>query len=202
MSPVRRFAVGMTAAAVAILATAAPASAHDELILSDPAAHAQLEAPPEQVTLTFSGQLLSLGDSLTGALIVVVDDTGRDWVSGEVEVHGETATAPLGAQMPVAGYQVRWQVISEDGHPISGIIPFTIGDAEPLRTATPTPSAEPPARSETPAAADTAGIDARPLIVGALGAGIAGAAFALFTARRRRSAPPSLQNADPTSHEL
>ncbi len=109
--------------------------------------------------MTFSGELLVLDESLTGAVVLVVDASGKDWVSGDATVAGRPVTAALEPGMPTAGYQVRWQVVSEDGHPIAGVIPFTIGDAEPLQSPTSGGStATPPASAEQPdqTAADSA----------------------------------------------
>ncbi len=123
MSPVRRFAAGAVLAAVAILATAAPATAHDQLLESDPGDGEHLDAAPSSVTMTFSGELLVLDESTAGAVVLVVDAEGEDWATGEVEVRGRNVTAALRTDMPDGGYQVRWQVVSEDGHPIAGSSP-------------------------------------------------------------------------------
>lgn len=188
MSPVRRIAAGLTLAAIATLMIATPASAHDQLMSSTPVADEQLAAAPESVSMTFSGDLLVLDESLTGAVVLVVDASGKDWVSGEVTVAGRTVTAPLEADMPTAGYQVRWQVVSEDGHPIAGAIPFTIGDAEPMTTessATDETGASSEASSEqTDQNASTGGI-LRVLLIGAGGAAFAVAVFVLVRFLRR-----------------
>ncbi|WP_234714487.1 copper resistance CopC family protein, partial [Mycobacterium tuberculosis] len=91
---------------------------------SSPADGERLEAPPTSVTMTFSGELLVLDESTAGAVVLVVDTAGKDWATGEVDVRGRTVTAALPPGMPEGGYQVRWQVVSEDGHPIAGLIPF------------------------------------------------------------------------------
>ncbi len=60
LGPLRR---ALTAAAAALLLAAggllvaSPASAHDELVSTDPAADTSLDALPAQLTLTFSGEL-------------------------------------------------------------------------------------------------------------------------------------------------
>lgn len=190
MSPFRRCAAGVAVAAVAILATAAPASAHDQLISSTPSDGAQLDAPPEDITLTFSGQLLILDESMSGAVVLVVDESGRDWATGEVELRGDTVIAELDPAMPDAGYQVRWQVVSEDGHPISGVVPFTVGDAAPVQETTVPDAAseEAPERTEDEVddqTADGASGMPRLLLVGAGGAVLAVAAFALYRILRR-----------------
>ncbi|MFJ3471670.1 copper resistance protein CopC [Microbacterium maritypicum] len=194
MSPVRRIAAGLALATVATLAIATPASAHDQLISSSPAADEQLAAAPESITMTFSGELLVLDESLTGAVVLVVDASGKDWVSGDVTVAGRTVTAPLEPGMPTAGYQVRWQVVSEDGHPIAGVVPFTVGDAEPMAASAPGGAAETPSASaEQPDqnAADSGGT-VRVLLIGAGGAAVAVLVLVLirFLRRPRTAAAP------------
>lgn len=193
MSPVRRIAVGLTLGAIATLLVAAPASAHDQLISSTPAADEQLAAPPESITMTFSGELLVLDESLTGAVVLVVDASGKDWVAGDATVEGRTVTASLAPGMPTAGYQVRWQVVSEDGHPIAGVVPFTIGDAAPMEIATTATAPETPSGS-TEQSDQTAesGSAYRVLLIGAGGAAVAVLVFVLvrFLRRPRTAAAP------------
>ncbi|WP_337004802.1 MULTISPECIES: copper resistance CopC family protein [unclassified Microbacterium] len=193
MSPVRRFAAGLAVAAVVTFTIATPASAHDQLVSSSPAADEQLASPPESITMTFSGDLLVLDDSLTGAVVLVVDASGRDWVSGDVTVVGRTVTAPLAPGMPTAGYQVRWQVVSEDGHPIAGVVPFTVGDAAPMETASTGATTETPAASaeQTDQNADSSS-PVRTLLIGAGGAALAVLALVLlrFLRRPRTAAAP------------
>ena len=196
MSPARRFAVGMAVAAVAVFATAVPASAHDSLVHSTPEADESLATAPESITLTYSGELLVLGDSTQGAVVLVIDESGRDWATGDVEVSGSTVTAAIEPGMPDAGYQVRWQVVSEDGHPISGIVPFTIGDAEPMTaTQAPTdadaPSYVPDASDPTDQSTDETDGGLRLLLVGGAGAAIAVVALVLYRILRRPKTAPA-----------
>lgn len=164
------------------LATPLPAAAHESLVSSDPASGARLAAAPETVTLEFSADVLEIG-----AAIVVLDGGGADWVRDEPQIAGSTVRATLESGLPDGGYEIRWQVVSADGHPISGRVPFTVGDGAPLEapgaderspavgTAEPVP---PGAGSPDPL---------RLVLVGAGGAGIALAIFALirFLLRRR-----------------
>lgn len=196
MYPVRRFAVGMAVAAVAVFATAVPASAHDSLVHSTPEADESLATAPESITLTYSGELLVLGDSTQGAVVLVIDESGRDWATGDVEVSGNTVTAAVEPGMPDAGYQVRWQVVSEDGHPISGIVPFTIGDAEPMTaTQAPTdadaPSYVPDVSDPTDQSTDETDGGLRVLLVGGAGAAIAVVALVLYRILRRPKTAPA-----------
>lgn len=206
MSPVRRIAAGLTLAAIATLMIATPASAHDQLVSSTPVADEQLTAGPESVSMTFSGDLLVLDESLTGAVVLVVDASGKDWVSGEVTVAGRTVTAPLEADMPTAGYQVRWQVVSEDGHPIAGAIPFTIGDAEPMATESSTTDksgASSEASSEQKDQNASTGGILRVLLIGVGGAALAVAVFVLVRfLRRPMTVPASPEAGDSAGNDL
>ena len=175
MPRVRAIFAGLAIAAVAVVVSAAPASAHDELVSSDPGVDQALTAAPETVRLQFTGDVLTMG-----AVIMVADGTGTDWTDGEPLIDGTTVTATMRPGMPEAGYELRWRVVSGDGHPIAGIVPFTVGDAEPLvrESATEAPSD----------AAGTSGDQARPtggaLRAVLIGVGGAFVAIALYVAVR------------------
>ncbi|GAB2704993.1 methionine-rich copper-binding protein CopC [Microbacterium marinum] len=188
MSPFRKFAVGVAAAVVVVLTTAVPASAHDELVSSTPAVDDRLETAPTGLSLEFSADVMELG-----ALIMVADGAGGDWADGTPTVDRTSVTIPVTEGMPSGGYEVRWRVVSADGHPISGVIPFTVGDGEPL--------------VREPAAADGAEVDAgagndaqasqnaqdmggipRVVVIGGIGAAVAVAVFAPILLLRRRHA--------------
>ena len=72
MSPVRRIAAGLALATVATLAIATPASAHDQLMSSTPAADEQLAAAPESITIPDG---LAMGSGMTMA-----QDAENRWV--------------------------------------------------------------------------------------------------------------------------
>ncbi len=203
MSPVRRWVVGVTVAAVAVLATALPASAHDALVHSTPQVDERLATAPENIVLTFSGELLTLGDSATGAVVLVLDENGRDWAGDDVEVAGNTVTVGVDPGMPEAGYQVRWQVVSEDGHPISGIVPFTIGDAEPMALQGAGGQTAAEAEDLEDQTTQEPGGVPRALLIGGGGAAIAVAAFALYRfLRRPRTAAAAPENDGTAEREL
>lgn len=187
----RRIGAVLALTAVAVFATTAPASAHDQLISSTPGDGEQLATAPEDVVLTFSGNLIVLDSSLSGAVVMVVDESGSDWVSGDLDVQANIVTAQLKPGMPIAGYQVRWQVISEDGHPISGVIPFTIGDAAPLVMASSDEGTSSGASSASGQIADESSGPVRVLLIGAGGAAIAAAGYALYRFLRRPRATPA-----------
>lgn len=149
-----RFRTALAAAAVAVvagLAIAAPASAHDELVSSSPAADEQLTTAPEQITLTFSNELLALEEN-SGTAMTVEDASGEDWVAGAPEVVADTVTVPLEPGMPNGSYLVTWKVVSSDGHPTSGEYSFSLAAADaPAVEPTSTPEQTiAPAETETP----------------------------------------------------
>lgn len=195
----RPLVAGLAVAVVALCATAVPASAHDKLISSDPASDQRLAEAPAEVSLTFSADVLDMG-----AAVVVSDAAGTEWVSAVPTVDGPVVTAVLDSGMPDAGYEIRWRVVSSDGHPITGVVPFTVGDGEPLADGAGgvEPGAAEPGVAE-PGEASVPGTDARsstqtqieqedegPLrvvLVGASGAAVAVALLVLVQFLRRRS---------------
>ncbi|MBB2975935.1 methionine-rich copper-binding protein CopC [Microbacterium endophyticum] len=183
MRKIRTFAAGMLVGAVVILATAVPASAHDELLESSPAYNAQLDAAPTEITLTFSADVLEMG-----AVVIVADANDTDWAASEPEISGESVTVGLQTDMPDAGYEVRWRVVSSDGHPISGVIPFTIGNASPLvrASAGPSETATPSPTTNTQITSEDGGA-LRPIVIGVIGAAAAVAIFAVILYFRRRA---------------
>lgn len=170
------------AACALVAVTAVPARAHDELIASDPAAAQRLAAAPGSVSLSFSAEVLTIG-----AAVVVVDDSGQDWVDGPPKVREGVVTATLAPGMPDAGYEVRWRVVSSDGHPISGIVPFTVGEGRPLVRNDAASDAGGAASTESEQSTQENRGALRVLLVGGAGAAIAAALFSLFLFLRRRA---------------
>lgn len=140
--------LGLAAAATAlglVLAAStavAPASAHDELVSSTPAAGDALDPAPTEISLTYSDNILEVGIEVS-----VTDAAGTEYVAEEPVVDGSTVTVALESDLPGGSYQADWRVVSSDGHPISGTIPFSVTTPvpaeEPTTTATPDAS-EPP----------------------------------------------------------
>ncbi|KXC05130.1 copper resistance CopC family protein [Microbacterium hominis] len=192
----RTLLLAVALAGTSVLVTALPAAAHDELLGSTPASGEALTDAPAEVTLTFSAEVLTIG-----AAVIVADGADRDWVADAPVVRDGTVTVSLDPQLPTGGYEIRWRVVSQDGHPISGIIPFTVGGAEPL---TRTPAATAPSTSTDAGTAadaqDTTTQDQgaredqgiiRILLVGAGGAIMAVAAYAAFHFLRRKKGTSS-----------
>lgn len=148
----RRFAHASVAASLLAVAftffAAQPASAHDELISSSPASGESVDTAPQEVVLEFSDEVLALG-----AIVEVAREDDSQWVVGEAVAEGPTTLATLENGMPDGQYEIRWRVVSSDGHPIDGVIPFSVG--EPIAE-TETSAATEGAREEAEASHDEA----------------------------------------------
>lgn len=121
----------------AVLVGAAPASAHNYLVDSTPADGSTLDVLPEVFSVTTNEPLLDLSGDGAGFALEVTDAAGAYFGDGCVTVDGATAsTAPeLGEP---GEYRMLWQVVSADGHTVSGELHFTwAGEATSEGSATP-----------------------------------------------------------------
>lgn len=148
--PLRRCAAAAVLTALFALVVAglpaSPAAAHTELRSSTPAKNATV-ASPRQVVLVFS-------ETLRPELVKtqILDGNGGRHESGRPAVDGGTLTQQVRGTLPAGAYAVVYWVISADGHPVKGEVPFTVtgpagGNATP-------PAAGAP--SSAPTGADSA----------------------------------------------
>ena len=190
--PLRRLWSLLVAPVVAVclaLLTAGPAAAHTELENSTPAEGASLSAAPTTVSLTF-GEAVTLPPDP----IRVTGPDGAVWTVGKATVTGATVTAPVTATGPAGAYILSWQVRSDDGDTIKGVVRFTLAAAAAVTQAGPTPVAAPtpvapapPTATPPPAPAEqTGGVPGWVwTLVGIVVLG--GAAGAVVARRSRRS---------------
>lgn len=133
--------VAVVAFVVGLLGGASPASAHNTYESSDPADGASLAVAPTSIAITFVNPV-----PLDSASVQVIDPTGvRTDATGLT--HGASdrvVVAPLPALAP-GEITVRWRLVSDDGHPLTGRIVFSIaavsttvaaGSAAPAAVAT------------------------------------------------------------------
>lgn len=106
-----------------------PAYAHDQVVSQTPAAGEHLDAAPHEVTVTFSSAPLDVG-----AAVVVLDDDAKDWTEGAPRVDGTRIVQDLGADLPEGRYEVKWRIVSADGHPLSESFHFSVGATVPAAT--------------------------------------------------------------------
>jgi methionine-rich copper-binding protein CopC len=128
-------AAGLAFVGLATVAPTLPASAHSALISSNPAHESRLD------------NISDLGPTL---LLRSGDETLTEF---KPVIKGQTLSAAAPSETLAAGdYQLVWRVVSADGHPISGVIAFTL-DTPADASATPAPTTSP---TTSPAAPDSA----------------------------------------------
>ncbi|CAL9490531.1 copper resistance protein CopC [Streptomyces werraensis] len=120
---VRTLVLLILAVAGALLAGAAPASAHAALTGSDPAQGAVVDTAPPQLSLTFS-EPVAVGDDS----VRVLDPKGERVDKGDpANPSGTTYSVRLVSGLPDGTYTVAYQVVSADSHPVAGAFTFSIG---------------------------------------------------------------------------
>lgn len=120
-----------------ILAIAAPANAHNELVSANPSADAVLQDFPTEISLKFSEDLILVGNENPNT--VEVKNGAGEIVSGAVVVNGATISAPL----TIVGndqFTVSYRVASKDGHVVEGTYSFSVGS--PMVISAPVEAAE------------------------------------------------------------
>jgi len=119
----KRVGAAVALGLLAVLLTATPASAHNYLVASTPAAGETLTALPEHFSVTTNEPLLDLGGDGSGFGIEIIDANGLYYGDGCVTVEGPSVyTLP---EIGEAGtYRLVYQVVSADGHTVSDEFTF------------------------------------------------------------------------------
>ncbi len=120
-------AVGGVLAVIALVALAAPASAHAQLESTVPPEGSILAHSPEEVVLHFGEPVeIDFGSvRVLGPKGQRVDRGSTEHVPGDS--HSIETALPAG--LPRGSYVVAWHVISADSHPVHGAFVFSIGAA-------------------------------------------------------------------------
>ncbi len=161
--------------------SAAPASAHDQLVSTEPADGSTVASAPATVVATFSSDLIDLSQDM-----IVTTPDGTRLTGLDVTVSGRQVSAQLPDGLGAGDYTVAWRVVSSDGHPIEGRYGFTVAGGGPaptrsasvVATAAPTPvaGAAPSAGPSVPTPIWAAAAAVVVLVIGAM----------TFVLRRRR----------------
>ncbi|CAM3001204.1 copper resistance protein CopC [Paenibacillus sediminis] len=103
-------------------------SAHAYIVKSDPYANEVLKKSPSKVTIQFNETIQPVFHSLQ-----VTDEHGNRVDRNDVSIDEHIKSmieAHLQPNLPNGLYTISWKVISGDGHPVQGTIPFQIGTAQ------------------------------------------------------------------------
>ena len=161
-----RASLAAVAVALTALVLPAAASAHANLLRTEPANGVDLATAPRQVRVVFDDVVRP------GPGIEAIRNGGGSVAAGKPSIGGggRALVVPLRAHLPDGAYSVRWAIISDDGHLESGVIAFAVGRGV---RATPALTAE----ATGPEAAD---VVSRWLLYAGLLAGVGTALFALL----------------------
>lgn len=140
--PLRVLAAALLGALLVLLGVQS-ASAHAELLSTTPQDGAVLEQAPAEAELTFNEPVQLIEDSIR---LFAGDE---DPVVLEAHISNDTVIAALPAEVEQGRYALSYRVVSADGHPISGAITFTIGNASG-------PAPAPMVDTQTPQSTQTA----------------------------------------------
>ena len=121
----KRLGVVLCLLALAVFVPLSPASAHARLLGSNPSDGSVLKNSPDVVTLRFDEPV-----RWTTRSIRVFDARGVV-VPTDVSSRGSVVSASLPAAMAKGSYVVAWRVVSDDSHPVSGSITFSVGKPSP-----------------------------------------------------------------------
>ena len=109
------------------LFAAAPASAHSELVSSDPPADVTLEFAPIGVGLVFNQDI-----NESFATISLIGPGDEQWTQGTATVEGPNVSVLVKDGLPNGQYTVGYRVTSADGHPITGTDGFSVDVASTI----------------------------------------------------------------------
>ena len=122
----RRLVLATATALVLLVAMAAPAAAHAELLETDPGASATVTDAPPQLKLTFSEPV-----TMSPGAVRMFDDAGKRGATPQAK-HEKGDPSTITVDLPDLAdgtYAVTWRVVSEDSHPIHGAYTFNVGNA-------------------------------------------------------------------------
>ncbi|ULT59274.1 copper resistance protein CopC [Neobacillus drentensis] len=102
------------------------ASAHAYILKSTPYENEIIQEAPKKVSIEFDEKIQTSFHS-----IEVFDSSGKrvDQKNGGVNAENPSIIeCNLDKNLPNGTYSIQWRVVSSDGHPVQGVIPFQIGN--------------------------------------------------------------------------
>ncbi|CRK83245.1 FixH family protein [Neobacillus massiliamazoniensis] len=108
--------------------------AHAYIIKSNPYNNEVLKQSPQKVSIQFNETIQSVNNS-----IQIYDEKGNrvDQKNGGINPKNSTILeCGLNHNLPNSAYRIQWKVISNDGHPVQGVISFQIGPGNKAKDGT------------------------------------------------------------------
>ncbi|MCX6454456.1 MAG: copper resistance protein CopC [Actinobacteria bacterium] len=112
--------------AFGVAISAAPsASAHASYSDSNPKARSVITKLPKLLWVEFDGNLITIADKQTNFL-TVKNSKGKELSDGKAFVGGARISVNIKDRNATGTIKVSWRVVSEDGHPVSSFLTFTV----------------------------------------------------------------------------
>ncbi|WP_138495108.1 copper resistance CopC/CopD family protein [Paenibacillus pinistramenti] len=134
---VKKYVTGGSAALLVLLLLQllfpAAGLAHAYIVKSDPASGQTLQSAPAQVHLLFSEAIDPSFYTLN-----VMNDKGTTVSTGKAAIDADNPaglSVQLQPSLPDGVYIAHWRVVSGDGHPVAGTVPFAVGEAASSKAA-------------------------------------------------------------------
>lgn len=99
--------------------------AHSEFVSSNPKANSVVTTIPKSVWVKFDGNLITIADKQTNFL-TVKNSKGKELSDGKAFVGGARVSVNIKDRSATGKIKVSWRVVSEDGHPVSSFLTFTV----------------------------------------------------------------------------
>lgn len=184
-----RLSAAMLVAFFAVFSSISAASAHDQLISSDPASGSTVTESPEQIVLEFSGVLQQLAGAETSVVALSSEDGTK--IASEATTEGTNVTVVPETNLSSGAYTLTYRVASSDGHPIEDSISFTVDVAAEASETASASANNAPVESEPadqqPEPIQELGSQVNPIIWVVLGVVILGAAIAVLVKFTRQN---------------
>ncbi|CAB4955493.1 MAG: hypothetical protein F2853_03540 [Actinobacteria bacterium] len=101
------------------------AAAHGQFVSSNPKANSVVAKVPKLVWVEFDGNLITIADKQTNFL-TVKNSKGKELSDGEAFVSGARVSVNIKDRGANGKIKVSWRIVSEDGHPVSSYLTFTV----------------------------------------------------------------------------
>ncbi|MFC4120809.1 copper resistance CopC family protein [Nonomuraea zeae] len=144
-SPIRAAALACALLLTFLTFPASPAFAHDTLKRSSPARDAQLSSV-EEIELEYSA-------GVKFPFVVLHDAAGKEIALGKPRLDGPKVLTDVTGPLAPGAYVIAWRVVSSDGHPIEGEIPFNVKGSSSSSPAGESPATGGPSTGQSSGAA-------------------------------------------------
>jgi copper transport protein len=122
----RRFILFMASMVLFLFSFPLLTSAHAYIVKSSPSENQVLSKSPKKVTIQFDESIQTVFHTLK-----VTDMNGKQVDVGNSHISSKNSSiieCSLKPHLSEGTYRIEWKVVSSDGHPVDGVIPFGIGE--------------------------------------------------------------------------